>query len=92
MTTESEHMRYRSGYAAGQRDAVDSSDEVEAQKRSLTGDDWADVGYAHGFDEGKRVLRTRAFADIGRIPMEVLRIPQMSAWVRRVTRQPRGTS
>jgi hypothetical protein len=85
-------MRYRSGYAAGQRDAVDSSDEVESQRRPITGDDWADVGYAHGFEEGKQVLRSRAFADLGRIPMDVLRIPQMVEWVRRVTGHPRGMS
>ena len=92
MTTDSEHMRYRSGYAAGQRDAVDSSDEVETQRRPVTGDDWADLGYADGFEEGKRVLRSRAFTDLGGIPMDFLRIPQMIGWVRRVTGHPRGTS
>jgi hypothetical protein len=90
MTTDSEHMRYRSGYAAGQRDAVDSSDEVETQRRPVTGDDWADMGYAQGFEEGKRALRSKGFA--GGISMEALRFPQVVGWMRRVTGHPRDTS
>ena len=91
MTTESEQTRYRGGYAAGQRDAVDSSDEDEAQKRSLTGDDWADLGYAHGFDDEKERLRTHALADLGRIVRNVLWIPQLTGWIRRMAGHVRGT-
>jgi len=92
MTTDSEHARYRSGYAAGQRDAVDSGDEDESQKRSLTGDQWSDAGYAQGFDEGKRVLRKQAFADVGRILKDVLWIPQIAGWGRRFGGNGKGTS
>jgi len=92
MTTESVHTRYRGGYAAGQRDAVDSGDEDEGQKRSLTGDNWADVGYAHGFDDEKARLQTQAFADLGRIVRDVLWIPQLTGWVRRVAGHVRGTA
>lgn len=92
MTTESEHSRYRSGYAAGQRDAVDSSQDDDMLKRSLTGDDWADTGYAHGFAEEKERLRTQAFSDLWRLVRDILRIPQLTGWGKRVAGRVRGTA
>lgn len=85
MTTESEEKRYRDGYAAGRRDGtVPSAGEDESQQRSLTGDTWADEGYVDGFADGRHTHRIQVFTGVGRVLKDVLWVPQISGWFRRL--------
>ena len=85
MTTESQEKRYRDGYAAGRRDgAVHSTNEDESQMRSLTGDAYADDGYVDGFADGRHAIRIHVFTGVGRVLKDVLWVPQITAWLRRL--------
>ena len=92
MTTVSQESRYRSGYAAGQRAAFDTSTEHDAPQRPLTGDDWADVGYAHGFDAGTRVARAHTFADFTSRLKGALGVPRIIGSGKHGNRHTTGTS
>jgi hypothetical protein len=85
MQSESQQLRYRNGYAAGQRDGdIEDGQEVESRMRRDTGDDWSDAGYRDGFfarrdSKGDRLLNRS---------LELLRhvfwIPQLTGWVKRL--------
>lgn len=84
MKTESQHKRYRDGYAAGQRDgSASSSNEDELIMRSVTGDRDADTGYTDGFAQGRRQFRMGAFSGLSRVVRDIFWIPQVSKWFKR---------
>ena len=85
MTTDSQEKRYRDGYAAGRRDgAVHSTNEDESLIRSMTGDAWADDGYVDGFVDGRHGSRVHVFSGVGRVLKDVLWVPQITGWLRRL--------
>lgn len=80
MPTESQNARYRSGYAAGQRDAVDQGARMPpTPQRPTRADPWSDLGYREGFAD-QRASQRHWLA-------QVLWLPEIASKVRRLARK-----